>query len=221
MKIGIVQFPGSTCDRDVFEVITRELGMQADYLWHDSKSCEGFDLLVLPGGFSYGDAMRPGALAAQTSIMTDVKKFAENGGLILGICNGFQILCESKLLPGSLLPNQTSQFICYAAKVKVERNRSHFMNFLATEDILNLSIAHAEGRYWAEEKILQDLEDSEQVVFRYCDQLGNGSVNQIAGICNAKGNVVGIMPHPERTLGFPDGLHFWKSLVSQILEGKW
>ncbi|MBX7157041.1 MAG: phosphoribosylformylglycinamidine synthase subunit PurQ [Verrucomicrobiae bacterium] len=220
MKIGIVQFPGSTCDRDVFEVLTRELGAHADYLWYDISECRNYDLIVLPGGFSYGDSLRPGAIAATTPIMSGIKKFAESGGLILGICNGFQILCECQLLPGILRKNQQGKFICHEAKIKVEKNRSYFMNFLSVGDVLDLSIAHAAGCYWVEEKTLRSLKEKEQIVFRYCDALGNGSVNQIAGVCNEKGNVVGMMPHPERTLGFPDGLRFWKNLVTQVLESK-
>lgn len=218
MKVGIVQFPGSTCDRDVFEVITRELGVQASYLWYDALNFEPLDLVVLPGGFSYGDSIRPGAIAAKTPIMSGIKQFTESGGLVLGICNGFQILCESGLLPGTLLENQQQHFICRTASVKIETNRSFLTNFLAKGDVLDLSIAHAVGRYCADEKTLQSLKKNKQIVFRYCDKFGNGSLNQIAGICNEKGNVVGIMPHPERTLGFPDGKRFWKDLVAYFFK---
>lgn len=214
MKIGIVQFLGSTCDCDVFEMVTRELNEPAEYLWYDSESCDGFDLIVLPGGFSYGDALRPGAMAAETPIMSAIKKFTEKGGLVLGICNGFQILCEGGLLPGKLLVNQKPQFICRSSTIKMEPNRS----FLPKNDVLNLSIAHGAGRYWAERETLKKLEKNRQIVFRYCDHTLNGS--QIAGVCNEKGNIVGMMPHPERTLGFPDGLKFWKDLVAQVLENK-
>ena len=220
MKFGIVQFLGSTCDRDVFEVLTRELGAGASYLSYNACDFKGLDLIVLPGGFSYGDSIRPGALAAKTSVMKEVKKFAENGGLLLGICNGFQILCESGLLPGTLLENQPRHFICRTSSIKVELNRSYLMNSFSKDEILNLSIAHGAGCYLADEKTLKKLEKNQQIVFRYCDEYLNGSQNQIAGICNEKGNVVGMMPHPERTLGFPDGLRFWKSVMTQFLESK-
>ena len=219
MKIGIIQFPGSTCDRDVFEVVTRELGASGHYLWYDTEDINSLDLIVLPGGFSYGDSMRPGALAARAPVISGIRKFAEKGGLVLGICNGFQILCESELLPGSLLENEQQHFICRVSSVKIEPNRSYFTTSLIGKNTLDLSIAHGSGRYWADEKALQDLERNKQIVFRYCDE-SNGSANQIAGVCNEKGNVVGMMPHPERTLGFPDGFRFWKSLMTYLLESK-
>lgn len=220
MKIGIVQFPGSTCERDVFEVLTRELRAEASYLWCDELNFDGLDLIVLPGGFSYGDSVRPGAIAATTLVMSEIKQFAEAGGLVLGICNGFQILCESGLLPGTLLENQQQQFICRAVPLKMESNRSYLMSSFTEGENLKLSIAHAAGRYSVDEKTLQALEKNQQIVFRYVDKFVNGSFNQIAGICNEKGNVVGMMPHPERTLGFPDGLRFWKNLMSHFLESQ-
>ena len=218
MKIGVVQFPGSTCDRDVFEVLAKELGVETNYLWFQENDVAGLDLVILPGGFSYGDAIRPGALAANTPIMSCIKQYAQKGGKVLGICNGFQILCESHLLSGQMLKNQHERFICRTVTVQLRPNISFFNK--VQPNVFCLSVAHGTGAYWAEETTLLELEKNQQIVFCYHDSFENGSINRIAGICNEAGNVIGMMPHPERTLGYPDGLRFWKALLRQILENK-
>jgi len=217
MKFGVVVFPGSNCDRDIYEALTYELNQEAVMLWHKDKDLSMFsteDCIVLPGGFSYGDYLRCGAIARFSPMMQSVVEFANNGGKVLGICNGFQILCESRLLPGVLLRNANQKFI--GKNVFIKDN---------AENIYKIPVAHGEGRYYADEKTLDELEANGQVTFRYCDETGamtaesnpNGSLRNIAGICNANRNVFAMMPHPERacssSLENIDGRQILKSLL--------
>jgi len=217
MKFGVVVFPGSNCDRDIYDALTYDLGQEVTMLWHKDKDIGSFssdDCIILPGGFSYGDYLRCGAIARFSPIMQSVIEFANMGGKVLGICNGFQILCESHLLPGALLRNANQQFIGKNVFIKSESDR-----------VYKIPIAHGEGRYYADEKTLNDLEANGQVIFRYCDEIGNltpvanpnGSSRNIAGICNANRNVFAMMPHPERAcsiaLGNTDGREVLKNLL--------
>lgn len=226
MKFGIVVFPGSNCDRDMQDALSNALGQEVLMLWHKDRDLSAFsvkDCIVLPGGFSYGDYLRCGAIARFSPMMQSVIDFAGKGGNVLGICNGFQILCESGLLPGILLPNARQRFIC--------RNTYIISDKDPEAGVLNIPIAHGDGRYFASEAQLDDLEINNQVIYRYCDVEGNvdaafnpnGSVRNIAGICNKAGNVFGMMPHPERasfgSLGNVDGLKVFEQLglSSQVL----
>ena len=226
MKVGIVVFPGSNCDHDVYHVLADRLGFKAEFLWHkeaDLKSCEA---LVLPGGFSYGDYLRCGAIARFSPIMNEVKRFADAGGPVLGICNGFQVLTESHLLPGALMRNRSLKFICDYTSIKVESNRTAFTSKVKPGAVLKIPIAHGDGNYFIDEEGLKRLEAEGQVIFRYVNPQGeateaanpNGSLHNIAGICNAKGNVVGLMPHPERVseeiLGSDEGRVIFESLLA-------
>jgi phosphoribosylformylglycinamidine synthase len=222
MKFGVVVFPGSNCDRDIQEALVNDLQQQSVMLWHKDSDLSRFakeDCIVLPGGFSYGDYLRTGAIARFSPIMQSVIEFAKRGGKVLGICNGFQILCESHLLPGALLRNAHQQFVCKNVFIKD-----------AEEQVYKIPVAHGEGRYYADEKVLNDLEANGQVMFRYCDEKGNiraeanpnGSARNIAGICNAERNVFGMMPHPERAcsaaLHNTDGSKIFTKLFSRVLE---
>ncbi len=217
MKFGVVVFPGSNCDRDMQDALQNDLQKEVKMLWHKDDDISLFttnDCIVLPGGFSYGDYLRCGAIARFSPMMKSVIAFANNGGKVLGVCNGFQILCESGLLPGALLRNQNQQFIC----------QNIFMRSDVGETVLKIPIAHGEGRYFADQATLEKLEQNKQILYRYCDAEGNittagnvnGSTHSIAGICNADGNVFGMMPHPERAtnkdLGNLDGLKVFKQL---------
>jgi phosphoribosylformylglycinamidine synthase subunit PurQ / glutaminase len=225
MKFAIIRFPGSNCDQDCFHALRAMDGAFADYVWHKESSLSGFDVVVLPGGFSYGDYLRCGAIARFSPIMPSVASFAANGGLVIGICNGFQILCECGLLPGALVRNRGLHFICEHVHVRVERHDSPFTNAVWTGAVLRLPIAHGEGCYFADEALLQKLELDGRILLRYCDARGrtteagnpNGSKNNIAGICNAERNVFGLMPHPERAceslLGSTDGLLIFRSIL--------
>jgi phosphoribosylformylglycinamidine synthase subunit PurQ / glutaminase len=222
MKFGVVVFPGSNCDRDMYDALVYDLKQEASMLWHKEKDLSAFtkdDCIVLPGGFSYGDYLRTGAIARFSPIMQSVVDFAANGGKVLGICNGFQILCETHLLPGVLLRNNNQQYIC--KNVFIKNN----------EDVVfKIPIAHGEGRYYAADDVLDQLEANQQVLFRYCDEKGNvvpeanpnGSVRNIAGICNENRNVFGMMPHPERAcssvLGNTDGKKIFKILFEEVME---
>ena len=222
MKFGVVVFPGSNCDRDMHDALKYDLKQDVTMLWHKDSGLQGFtteDCIVLPGGFSYGDYLRTGAIARFSPIMQGVINFAKEGGKVLGICNGFQILCESHLLPGALLRNAKQQFICRNAYIKDNENH-----------IYKIPVAHGEGRYYADDATLDQLEQNGQVLFRYCDEAGNltaeanpnGSVRHIAGICNAERNVFGMMPHPERAcstlLNNTDGRAVFNILFSSVLE---
>jgi phosphoribosylformylglycinamidine synthase I len=222
MKFGVVVFPGSNCDRDIYEALKTNLGQDAEMLWHKDAGLEGYttnDCIVLPGGFSYGDYLRTGAIARFSPIMQSVIDFANRGGKVLGVCNGFQILCESHLLPGALLRNEHQQFVCKNVFVKD-----------ASENVFKIPVAHGEGRYYADEQTLNDLESSGQIILRYCNADGNltpeanpnGSLRHIAGIRNKQGNVYGMMPHPERAcstaLGNTDGRQIFELLFPVLKE---
>lgn len=217
MKAGVVVFPGSNCDSDCFHVLNDVLGIEAAYIWHREEKLPDIDLLVLPGGFSYGDYLRPGAMSALSPIMADVKRFAGEGGLVMGICNGFQVLCESGLLPGVLMKNTNTRFICRWVEVSVEEDTA-FTSGLAGS-VLKMPIAHADGNYYADEETLRNLRQNNRVVFRYTEDV-NGSVDRIAGIINEGGNVLGMMPHPERCseeiLGGKDGLYIFESALKSL-----
>ncbi|MDH7479726.1 MAG: phosphoribosylformylglycinamidine synthase subunit PurQ [Syntrophomonadaceae bacterium] len=226
MKFGVLVFPGSNCEADCFYVIDRVLGEPVEYIWHQERSVKGFDALILPGGFSYGDYLRTGAIARFSPVMKAVEEFADSGGLVLGICNGFQILLEAGLLPGAMQRNQGLQFRCMPASLLVERNDTPFTGFFRAGQVISVPINHGEGNYYADPLTLAELEANRQVVFRYCTPQGevtpqanpNGSVGNIAGIINREGNVLGMMPHPERCaeaiLGGTDGKLIFASLVN-------
>ncbi len=229
MKCKVIVFPGSNCDDDMVHVLGEVMGLEVEKVFHKETSLGDLnkrDLVVLPGGFSYGDYVRCGALAKFSPIMAAVKAHAAKGGLVFGICNGFQILCESGLLPGVLLRNTNRKYICKNIYIKPENTRTPLTKAFSKSDVLKIPIAHAEGNYYADAQTLSELEANKQVVFRYCNEKGkltdesnpNGAVNHIAGICNSKRNVFGMMPHPERAaealLGNEDGLRILKSLVA-------
>jgi len=228
MRFGIVQFPGSNCDQDCVHVIRHVMRHEALYLWHKDRDLRGVDCVILPGGFSYGDYLRCGAIARFAPILEEVKKFAENGGLVIGICNGFQILLEAGLLPGAMLRNRSLRFRCETVRLRVERDDLPFTNCAKTGRILRIPIAHGEGNYLAEPAALAELNRNRQVVFRYCDEKGavtdaanpNGALENIAGITNYQGNVLGMMPHPERAsesiLGSEDGRVIFESILAWL-----
>ncbi|MDQ7798552.1 MAG: phosphoribosylformylglycinamidine synthase subunit PurQ [Candidatus Edwardsbacteria bacterium] len=217
MKFAVITFPGSNCDYDCYRAVKDHLKCQVEYVWHREHSLNNCDCVILPGGFSYGDYLRTGAIARFSPIMRQVVDFAGKGGPVIGICNGFQILLESGLLPGAMLVNRSLQFICKTVHLKVENNTLPFTNRLTAGQLLRVPIAHKEGNYFADQRTIKELEDSGRVVFRYSDGSGrvddsanpNGSLNNIAGITNRQGNVLGMMPHPERAmeqlLGSSDG----------------
>ncbi|MCD5406252.1 MAG: phosphoribosylformylglycinamidine synthase subunit PurQ [Desulfotomaculum sp.] len=206
MKFGVVVFPGSNCDADCLHVLKNVLGQPAEYIWHKYDSVVGFDCIVLPGGFSYGDYLRPGAIARFSPVMEAVIEFANNGGLVLGICNGFQVLLEAGLLPGAMRRNDSLQFRCHDTDLKVENTETPFTILCEPGQVLKIPVAHGDGNYYCDPATLKALNKNNQIVFRYCNQQGdvvaaanpNGSVDNIAGICNQNGNVLGMMPHPER-----------------------
>jgi len=228
MKFGIPVYPGSNCDRDIGWVVEKVLGHEVKYLWHEEKDLSGIDCVIVPGGFSYGDYLRAGAMAKVSPITEAIYEFAEKGGLVMGICNGFQILLESGLLPGAMLPNKSLTFICKFVHLKVENNQTPFTNLYEKGEVLRIPIAHAEGNYTCPPETLKELEENGQVVVRYCSPEGevspefnpNGSLNNIAGICNKRGNVFGLMPHPERAseeiLGSTDGFRMFSSIVKAL-----
>ena len=197
MKVGVVVFPGSNCDRDMFHVLTDVFNLNAQYFWHEKGLPKNIDAIILPGGFSYGDRLRAGVIAAHSPIIKDIQKMAEKGIPILGVCNGFQILVESGLLPGVLLKNDSLNFMCKWTNLTVENNNTPFTNQFKLNQKIPIPIANGEGRYYVDEITLKKLKKENQIVFKY-DQVVNGSSDRIAGVCNEDGNVVGMMPHPER-----------------------
>lgn len=227
MKFGVVIFPGSNCDHDMLHVIGNVCKKQVVSIWHKDTDLQNVDCIILPGGFSYGDYLRSGALASHSPIMKSVKKFASEGGFVFGVCNGFQILCESGLLPGALLRNQNQLFICDNTYIKATTNNTRLTQYINPDSALKIPIAHGEGRYYADEATLQQLVKNDQIIFQYSDKNGvvneqsnpNGSLMNIAGICNATRNVFGMMPHPERCaeqdLGNTDGLQLFHSLIGE------
>jgi phosphoribosylformylglycinamidine synthase I len=222
MKFGVVIFPGSNCDHDCYYAVQSVLGKPVEFIWHQETSLKGFDAVILPGGFSYGDYLRTGALAKFSPVMGAVKDFAGKGGLVIGICNGFQILTESGLLPGALMRNVTQKYICKFLKLSVETTNSPVTNQLQKGQILNIPIGHGDGNYFADAETLKRLNGEGQVAFRYHGENPNGSLESIAGILNAGRNVLGMMPHPDRSseqiLGSADGKQIFESIV-QALAG--
>jgi phosphoribosylformylglycinamidine synthase len=230
MKFGVVVFPGSNCDNDAFYVVNHIFGQPAKFIWHKESSLGEVDVIILPGGFSYGDYLRCGAIARFSPVMKEVVRFAKRGGIVLGICNGFQILTEAGLLPGVLLRNKSLLFVCKNVYLKVENTSTRFTAKSKKGDVLEIPIAHGDGNYFTDEKTLKRLEDNDQIVFRYCERNGevteasnpNGSMNNIAGIINKKGNVLGMMPHPERAsdeqLNLTDGKVIFDSIINSVLK---
>jgi phosphoribosylformylglycinamidine synthase subunit PurQ / glutaminase len=219
MRFGVVVFPGSNCDHDAWYAVSKILGQPAEFIWHDSTDLNNLDAVILPGGFAYGDYLRCGAIARFSPVMRSVRDFARDGGLVLGICNGFQILCEAGLLPGALVRNRLQKFICRPTPIRVETTASPFTANAVKGQVLYLPIAHGEGCYVADEHVLDELEAEERVLFRYTDN-PNGSMRDIAGILNAGRNVMGMMPHPERAseplMGSSDGLVILQSVVQAL-----
>jgi phosphoribosylformylglycinamidine synthase len=219
MKAGVIVFPGSNCDHDAWYAINENLHGRAEFIWHQSANLRDVDAVLLPGGFSYGDYLRCGAIARFSPVMSAVKKFAADGGLVLGVCNGFQILVEAGLLPGALLRNQDLKFICRELRLRTETTNSPFTSKLEKGQVLRLPIAHGEGRYFADERTLDELEAEDRVTFRYLDN-PNGSTRAIAGILNRERNVMGMMPHPERAcdplMGSTSGLGIFESMLSAV-----
>ncbi|MGA1795998.1 MAG: phosphoribosylformylglycinamidine synthase subunit PurQ [bacterium] len=230
MRCGVVVFPGSNCDHDCYHVLKHVMGLDTGYIWHKERDLAGYDLVLLPGGFSYGDYLRAGAIARFSPIMNEVVAFAKRGGLVLGICNGFQVLLESGLLPGAMLMNRGLRFICRYVHIRVENATLPYTRACTQGQVLRIPIAHQEGCYYNDRKDIAGMEKRGQVVFRYCAPDGslddevnpNGSVGNIAGICNRQGNVLGMMPHPERcaeaVLGSRDGMLIFSSLIRKGLE---
>ncbi|HEX3877331.1 MAG TPA: phosphoribosylformylglycinamidine synthase subunit PurQ [Bryobacteraceae bacterium] len=219
MKFGVIVFPGSNCDHDAFYAVSHNLQQPAEFIWHDSHSLGDVDAVVLPGGFSYGDYLRCGAIAKFSPVMAAVKRFAAGGGPVLGVCNGFQILVEAGLLPGALLRNRSLQFICREVGLRVETVDSPFTNAASKGQVLRMPIAHGEGCYFADERTLDELEAEDRVLFRYTAN-PNGSLRDIAGILNRERNVMGMMPHPERAtealMGSSDGLTIFQSVMQAM-----
>ncbi|MFY9798107.1 MAG: phosphoribosylformylglycinamidine synthase subunit PurQ [Candidatus Nitrosopolaris sp.] len=205
-KIGIVVFPGSNCDRDVHHILNNVLHIPSQYVWHTDRNLSAFDSLIIPGGFAYGDRLRAGAIAAHSPAANELKKMAKDGRIILGICNGFQILVECGLLPGALVKNNSLSFVCRETTIKVENNNTVFTSLFKRNQTIKIPIAHGEGRYIADNRLLKSILKKKQVVFRYFNDDPNGSADHIAAVCNEEGNVMGIMPHPERALvrGYSD-----------------
>jgi phosphoribosylformylglycinamidine synthase len=197
-RIGIAVFPGSNCDRDVHYILNNIIGVDADFIWHTQDHISGYDAMIIPGGFAFGDRLRPGIIAAHSPIMQEVKRMARDGLPVLGICNGFQILVESGLLPGALMMNDSLRFICRWTSVQVTNNKTPFTSQFVLKQTFSIPIAHSDGRYVADNKILKELKKKNQIVMRYESDNPNGSADLIAAICNEEGNVMGMMPHPER-----------------------
>ncbi len=221
MKFGVIVFPGSNCDHDAFYATSQNLGQKAEYIWHDSSTLGDVDAVILPGGFSYGDYLRCGAIAKFSPVMNAVRKFAQEGGLVLGVCNGFQILVESGLLPGALIRNRSLQFICREVELRVETARSPFTAAAEKGSVLRMPIAHGEGCFIADERTLDELEAEDRIAFRYVNN-PNGSLRDIAGILSRERNVMGMMPHPERAteplMGSSDGLAVFQSMLQAAVN---
>ena len=230
MKFGVVMFPGSNCDHDTYHVISKVIGQPVDFIWHRQNTVADCDAVILPGGLSYGDYLRTGAIARFSPVMGAVKEFASRGGLVMGICNGFQILCEAGLLPGALLRNQNLRFICDHINIRIEATDTPFTNRCQRGQVLSVPIAHGDGNYFCDAETLAELQRENRIIFRYSDADGNftteanpnGSLDNIAGICNRERNVMGMMPHPERAseqlLGSADGRIIFYSLADTLAE---
>jgi phosphoribosylformylglycinamidine synthase len=228
MKFGVVIFPGSNCDYDTYFVLKDIFKKETVFLWHKEHNLHGVDCVVLPGGFSYGDYLRSGAIARFSPLMQEVKEFADKGGLVLGICNGFQVLCELELLPGAMLRNKKLKFLCQHVYLRTENTQTQFTNRVQKGDVLKIPIAHFDGNYFVEPETLNLIQKNNQIIFRYCEPYGqlteqanvNGSMDSIAGLMNAEGNVMGMMPHPERAseaiLGSEDGRIIFESIIHSL-----
>ncbi|WP_226528703.1 phosphoribosylformylglycinamidine synthase subunit PurQ [Metabacillus niabensis] len=221
MKFAVIVFPGSNCDVDMYHAIKDELGEEVEYVWHDETDLSQYDGILLPGGFSYGDYLRSGAIARFSNVMKEVVKAAEAGKPVLGVCNGFQILLEVGLLPGAMKRNENLKFMCRPVNLKVANNETAFTSAYAKDEVISIPIAHGEGNYYCDEQTLQTLKENNQIVFTY-ETNPNGSLVDIAGITNKRGNVLGMMPHPERAvdelLGSADGLKLFQSIVKNWRE---
>lgn len=225
-KIGIAVFPGSNCDRDVHHVLNNVIGVQADFIWHTKDRISGYDAMIIPGGFAFGDRLRAGIIAAHSPIVQEVKRMAKDGMPVLGICNGFQILVESGLLPGALMMNDSLRFVCRWTKVEVKNNKTPFTSQFKPKQTFGIPVAHGEGRYMADSKILSELKKKNQIVLQYSNDDPNGSSDLIAAICNEEGNVMGMMPHPERASesvlaaegAKNDAIMIFRSLVSNLKQ---
>jgi phosphoribosylformylglycinamidine synthase subunit PurQ / glutaminase len=228
VKFGVIVFPGSNCDHDAYHVISKHVGQPVDFIWHRDTDLSTYDAVIIPGGFSYGDYLRAGALASFSPVMASVKEFAARGGLVLGICNGFQILCEAGLLPGALIRNRDLHFVCRHVGMRVETTETPFTHGLRAGEVLSLPVAHGEGNYVCDDATLEELKREDRIVFRYAERDGrvtdeanpNGSRESIAGICSRGRNVLGMMPHPERAcedlLGSADGRDIFRSLAATL-----
>lgn len=227
-KIGVIVFPGSNCDHDAYHAMKHVMNAETTFLWHKDKEIKDLDLVIVPGGFSYGDYLRSGAIARFSPIMEAVQDYVKKGFPVLGICNGFQILLEAGLLPGAMLHNEKLRFVCKNVNIRVENNHSIFTSGMKEGAVLNVPVSHGEGNYFIEDNGLAELKENDQIAFRYCDADGNltkeanfnGSVDSIAGITNKQGNVLGMMPHPERAmeplLGSSDGITFFESIFNSL-----
>jgi phosphoribosylformylglycinamidine synthase subunit PurQ / glutaminase len=230
MKFGVIIFPGSNCEHDVYHMIGKVLHQPVEFIWHQSRDLASCEAVVVPGGFSYGDYLRTGAIARFSPVMECVQKFAATGGLVLGICNGFQILLEAGLLPGAMLKNRGLKYVCQHVSIRVEYSSTPFTSALQTGQVLSIPIGHMEGNYFCDDHTLWELEANQQIIFRYCTPDGqtteaanpNGSLSNIAGICNRSRNVLGMMPHPERAsepiLNSSDGLTIFESMVNALVH---
>ena len=220
MKCAVIVFPGSNCDYDAYYVIKHHLNIDVDFIWHKDSDLKLYDLIIIPGGFSYGDYLRAGAIARFSKIMSAIKSESKKGKAVIGICNGFQILVESGLLPGSLITNDSTNFISRSVKLKVVNNNSLFTNSFTNKQIIKMPIAHKQGNYFADDNLLKQLKDNNQIAFKYVDN-PNGSKFDIAGIFNNQKNILGMMPHPERAseelLGSAEGLDIFKSIISKLI----
>jgi len=230
LKFGVVVFPGSNCDHDVYYVVKKIMHQEARFVWHKETSLGDLDVVILPGGFSYGDYLRSGAIARFSPVMNEVIRFAQRGGTVIGICNGFQILLESGLLPGAMLKNKSLRFVCKFVYLKVANSNTRFTSKCKKDEVLHIPIAHSDGNYFADDDTLKRLQDNNQIIFQYCDRNGeltesanpNGSLLNIAGLINERGNVLGMMPHPERcaneVLGHTDGKKIFESVIDSLQQ---
>lgn len=229
MKFGVIVFPGSNCDDDCYHAVKAATGQEVVFLWHESHNLENCDAIMLPGGFAYGDYLRTGAIARFAPIMQELGRFAASGGLVIGLCNGFQILCEAGLLPGALMRNAGLRYVCKQVYLRVENAETPFTNACCKGEVLQIPVGHMEGNYYCDTPTLEDLKRHDRIIFRYCTQGGqitaeanpNGSLENIAGICNQGGNVLGMMPHPDRCseslLGSADGVKIFSSMVAALV----
>jgi phosphoribosylformylglycinamidine synthase subunit PurQ / glutaminase len=222
MKFGVVVIPGCYCDHDCYYAIESVIRKPVEFIWHEETSLKGFDAVILPGGFAYGDYLRTGALAKFSPVMNAIREFSKRGGLVFGICNGFQILTEAGLLPGALMRNAGTRYVCKFLHLRTETTDSPFTNLIKKGQLLYIPIGHGDGNYYADEETLKRLKDNDQVVFRYADENPNGSIDDIAGIVNEQRNVLGMMPHPDRSseaiLGSADGKLIFESMVNALVN---